>query len=98
MAYGTPWSGKHDLSSPVGVPLGGVAFLERGEENRIFPMNADRAVPRLLHQSLWRLPQQQLEAQLELVDKLVRNIPIWELFCRNEDAAAYLSRSVMTKD
>ena len=38
MAYGTPWSGKHDLSEPVGVPLGGIAFLKRGEENRIYRM------------------------------------------------------------
>ncbi len=98
MAYGTPWSGKHDLSSPVGVPLGGIAFLERGDENRICPMEVDRAVPRLLHQSLWRLPQhQQMETQLALVDKLVRLVPIWELTCRNEDAAAQLSCSVMTK-
>ena len=74
MAYGTPWSGKHDLSSPVGVPLGGIAFLERGDENRICPMGANQAVPRLLHQSLWRLSQQQMEAQLTLMDKLVRQI------------------------
>ena len=98
MAYGAPWSGKHDLSSPVGVPLGGIAFLERGDENRIYPMGADQAVPRLLHQSLWKLSQQQMEAQLTLVDRLVRQIPIWELTCRNEDAAAYLSHSVMTNN
>lgn len=97
MAYGTPWSGKHDLSSPVGVPLGGIAFLERGEENRISPMAAAQAVPRLLHQSLWRLPQHQMETQLALVDKLVRLIPIWDLACRNEDAAAYVSHNAMTK-
>lgn len=98
IAYGTPWSGKHDLSSPVSAPLGGIAFLERGEENSISPATADWAVPRLLHQSFWDLPQQYMETLLELLDKLVRQVPIWKLTCRNEDAAAILSHDVMTKD
>ena len=97
IAYGTPWSGKHDLSSPVGVPLGGIAFLERGEENAISPATADWAVPRLLHQSFWNLPQQKMETMLDLLDKLVRQTPIWKLTCRNDDAAAILSHGIMTK-
>lgn len=95
MAYGTPWSGKHDLSSPVGVPLGGIAFLKRGEENAIRPMPSAEAVPQIVSQSLWRLSQQQMEKQLTLVDKLVRHTPVWELTCRNDDEAAILSHSVM---
>ena len=97
IAYGTPWSGKNDLSSPVGVPLGGIAFLERGEENSISPAVPDWVIPRLLKQSYWKLPQQNMETMLDLLDKLVRQIPIWKLTCRNEDAAAILSRDVMTK-
>lgn len=96
MAYGTPWSGKHDLSSPIGVPLGGIAFLKRGEENAICPMAAAEAVPLLMCQSLWQLRQEQMEKQLELMDKLLRQIPVWELTCRNDDEAAILSHSVMT--
>ena len=97
MAYGTPWSGKNDLSTPVGVELGGIAFLERGQENTITTAPADWAVPRLLHQSQWQLPQQHMETMLTLLDKLVRQIPIWRFTCRNEDAAAILSHDVMTK-
>lgn len=98
MAYGTPWSGKHDLSTPVGVPLGGIAFLKRGEENAIRPMPPAETVPLVMHQSLWRLYEHgQMEKQLTLVDQLVRQIPIWELTCRNDDEAAILSHSVMTQ-
>lgn len=98
MAYGTPWSGKNDLSAPVGVPLGGIAFLKRGQENAICPMTAAEIVPRILTQSLWRLEQDQMERQLALLDQLVRQVPIWELTCRNDDEAALLSMSVMTKN
>ncbi|MBQ8360291.1 MAG: hypothetical protein IJX37_10400 [Oscillospiraceae bacterium] len=97
MAYGTPWSGKHDLSTPAGVPLGGIAFLKRGEENAIRPMPSAEAVPHILHQSQWKLQKDQMQTQLDLVDKLMRQIPVWELTCRNDDAAAILSHSVMTK-
>lgn len=97
MAYGTPWSGKHDLSTPTGVPLGGIAFLKRGEENAIRPMTSAQAVPHILHQSQWKLQMNQMETQLALVDKLLRQVPVWELTCRNDDAAAILSHSVMTK-
>lgn len=98
MAYGTPWSGKHDLSTPTGVPLGGIAFLKRGEENAIRPMTSQEAVPHILHQSQWKLQRELMERQLTLVDDLLRQIPVWELTCRNDDAAAILSHSVMTKD
>ena len=96
MAYGTPWSGKHDLSTPTGVPLGGIAFLKRGEENAIRPMPSADAVPHLLHQSQWKLQREQMQTQLALMDNLLRQIPVWELTCRNDDAAAILSHSVMT--
>lgn len=97
MAYGTPWSGKHDLSSPTGAPLGGIAFLRRGEENAIRPMTAAEAVPHLVHQSQHRMPKEWMEVQLSLLDLLLREVPVWELTCRNDDDAAILSHSVMCK-
>lgn len=96
MAYGTPWSGKNDLSLPTGAPLGGIAFLKRGQTNAIRPMAAHEAVPLIMNQSLWKLNQQQMEAQLTLVDDLLRRVPVWELTCRNDDDAAILSHRVMT--
>lgn len=97
MAYGTPWSGKHDLSKPVGAPIGGIAFLKRGEENSIRPFPAKEAVPLFMSQSLWRLYKpESMQRQLSLVDKLFRQLPVWELTCRNDDEAALLSHRVMT--
>lgn len=96
MAYGTPWSGKHDLSSPVGVPLGGIAFLKRGDENKICALPPSKAVPNFMSQSLWKLQKDQMEKQLALLDSLVRSVPIWELTCRNDDDAAFVSFKAMT--
>lgn len=96
MAYGTPWSGKHDLSSPEGAPVGGIAFLKRGEENSICPMPAGEAVPLLMAQSQWKLNMQQMQTQLELADHLLRTVPVWSLTCRNDDDAARVSCMAMT--
>lgn len=95
MAYGTPWSGKYDLSSPRGIPLGGIAFLQRGEDNVIERMDPAYAVRFFLSQTLRRLPMEAMQKQLTLLDKLLRTVPIWELTCRNEDSAACISRDAM---
>lgn len=98
-AYGTPWSGKHDLSSPEGVPLGGIAFLKRGQENAIRPMPAGEAVKYFMSQSLWRLDDREsMEKQLAFMDTILQQVPIWELTCRNDDAAAFVSRNAMVKE
>lgn len=96
MAYGTPWSGKHDLSENVGVPLGGIAVLRRGEENTIEPMEPAKALPYIMSQSIFKLPRELMDKQLTLVDRLLRDIPVWYMHCRNEDDAAHLARKVMT--
>lgn len=96
MAYGTPWSGKHDLSTPVGVPLGGIAFLERGDSNTICPMDVGDAVPRLISQTPRHLPRESMGQQLDLLNILLQDIPVWRFACRNEDEAAWVSRNAMT--
>ena len=97
MAYGTPWSGKHDLSDPRGVPLGGIAVVRRAEENAIRPMPAEEALPYIMSQTSYLLNARRMEIMLTLMDALLRKVPVWEILCRNEDAAAYVSHDAMTK-
>lgn len=97
MAYGTPWSGKHDISTPVGVPIGGIAFLERGDENRIERLSPADAVPLIVSQCLCYLTAERMSKQLMLMDRLLAEVPVWRLICKNEDAAAIVSHEEMTK-
>lgn len=94
-AYGTPWSGKHDISLPMGAPIGGIAFLKRGQENTIRRLSPAEALPLIFNQSLWKLRQEQMQKQLALLDGILRQIPVWELSCRNDDEAAMVSRAAM---
>lgn len=98
MAYGTPWSGKNDLSSPEGVPVGSVVVLQRGDKNEICRISAADALPLIMSQSLWRLQQDRMEKQLSLLDAFLKQVPVFLLTCRNEDAAAYVSMAAMTAE
>lgn len=95
MAYGTPWSGKHDISSPRGVELGGIAVLTRGEENGITRLSPAEALPYIMSQTIFRQSRQRMDMQLALLDDLLGRVPVWLLTCRNDDDAAILSHSVM---
>ena len=97
MVYGTPWSGKHDLSTPGAIPLGGIAFLFRGQENTIWPMEPSMAVTAAISQCLRYLTHEQMEKQLTLVDQLLKDVHVWHLTCRNDDASAEVSREAMKK-
>ena len=98
MVYGTPWSGKNDLSMPVGVPLGGIAVLERGEKNTIRIMSPVEAVPAIIGQCLHFTHKGYMSKQLELLDKLLKETPVWRLTCRNDDEAAIVSCGAMKND
>lgn len=95
MAYGTPWSGKHDLSTPEGASIGAVVFLKRGSENVIRPVKAAEAVPFLFSQMAMVQPRVHTERMLDLADKFLRTVPVWELTCRNDDEAAYVSHAAL---
>ena len=95
MAYGTPWSGKHDLSRPEKVPLGAIAFLRRGTENKIERLQPQDAIPYFISQLLRVIPASLMEQQLSLLDRLLRDIPVYLLYCRNDDEAAQVSRAAM---
>ncbi len=95
IAYGTPWSGKHDLSVPTGVPLGGIAFLQRGLENSIRRMEPGEAVIHLISQAPRYLTAERMEQQLKLLDQLLQTIPVFLLTCNKEDQSAWVSRDAM---
>lgn len=98
VAYGTPWSGKHDISSPVGVELGGIAVLTRGEENAIERLSPAEALPYIMSQTIFRQTRQRMDKQLALLDDLLSRVPVWMLTCRNDDEAAMLSHGTMVGD
>jgi len=93
-ACGTPWSGKHDISKPVCVPLAGIAFLNRDTTNHIERFTGPKVSFELLNQ----MPRYNIKLSqiLDLLDRLVRQVPIWKLYCNMDMEAAEVSYTAMS--
>ena len=94
-ACGSPWSGKHGLDSNITAPLQGICILERGAENRIRPANAQEVLPMLYKQANLPLDPQKLPQLRRLVEKLSRQIPLWQMECTKDPAAAQVAFDAM---
>lgn len=95
-AYGTPWSGKHDISVDTRVPLAGIAVVERGEENSIESFGGITAIHAILKQVNRPKQKEYREKLLELLDKLITQVPVWKLRCNMEPEAAEVSYQAMS--
>ena len=89
--YGTPWDGKHRLSTNKSSPLKAVCILERGVENKIWPISRDDAFATLFTQTYRPEDGQKMAKTLELVDKLSRWVKLYRLECNMDIDAARVS-------
>ena len=96
-AYGTPWSGKHDISVNARFPIAGIAVLERGEENAIERFSGVEMVSAIIKQVNRPKAVQYRVKMLELLDNLVTNVPIWRLRCNTNKEAAEVSYLAMSQ-
>lgn len=95
-AYGTPWCGKDGINQNKKVPVSGICFLKQAPENKIRRLSHQEALQKLLPQTMWKFRDiQYLDKVLALADKLVREIPVYELENRPEIEAARLSYETM---
>lgn len=95
-AYGTPWSGKHDISVDIRVPVAGIAVVERGEANEITPFGGLEAIREILKQVNRPKATEYRVKLLELMDKLLTQVPVWKLRCNMEPEAAEVSYRAMS--
>lgn len=95
-AYGTPWCGKTGLNMNMQVPIAGIAVLERGEENKISSYSGRAAVLDLYRQlTPTEEPTQKIKV-LELLDNLMRTVPIWKMSCNMDPKSAIVSYEAMS--
>ena len=85
---GTPWDGKHRLSTNIAVPLGSLCILNRGAENEIHPISAREALPRLMEQCYRPAEPGKILRTLELLDTMTKNVKFYSLHCNMHRSAA----------
>ncbi len=91
LVYGTPWDGKHHLSTNISVPLKAIVHLQRGEENHIEPITPSEMLPILLQQTF--RPQTGVGTMqvLQLLDALSQRVKFFSLHCNMQPEAARIA-------
>lgn len=96
-AYGTPWDGKHRLSSNISVPLKAICILERSETNYIKAISKRDALIMLIQQSYRPADPAQMAKKMALVDKLGSGVMLYKLGCNMEPEAAMVAYQGMNE-
>ncbi len=89
--HGSPWRGKEGLGAPISRPVSGICFLERGEENRIFPATKKEAVERVFHAVLLPKEPAGVASVMQMLDRILQTVPLYRLQCNMEPDAAFVS-------
>lgn len=97
LVCGTPWDGKHRLSTNMVVPLKGLCILTRAEENRIEKISVAEAMPMLLQQCYRPADPAQLSKVLYLLDKLSTRTGLYRLGCNMNPEAAIVAYEGMNR-
>lgn len=96
-AYGTPWDGKHHLSTNTNAKLAGICFLKQAEENSIRRIYTEEAVGMLMNQIYRPRNAEGLMKTLDYVERLLAEIPMYEMGCTISEEAAEMAYNEMSK-
>ncbi len=98
-AFGTPWCGKHQINANISAPLKALVFLKRGDRNDIRRLSGKEVFGRVLEQCLCVIntPGQMMNL-MDILDKLLRTTPVYELACTIDEQAAQLVYDTVNKE
>lgn len=97
-ACGTPFSGKHDINKNILVPLKGICCINQGKENVINKISTKKAIGKFLPQTLCINDKQKMSSLLTVLDKVLSNVNVYELFCNISEDAVKTSYNMMSKN
>lgn len=95
-AFGTPFSGKHDISVNKGFPIKGICFVSRGETNSIERLSVERALAPLFDQTVRPAENDKMDLLCDRVDDILKCVPFYHIICNISTEAAELSYRTMS--
>lgn len=94
--YGTPWAGKEQWQVNKKVALKGICFLGRGEKNSIQKIDSFSALPFLMRQVYFTDAPQSAGKTMELLDQMLKIVPLYRMKCDISREAFKCSFGTMT--
>lgn len=96
--YGTPFDGGSGIANNLSAPLGGIIFIERGEENSIFQMTSTSEILQKLYFSTAHLVNKETaNSMLDNFDELINSTVFYKLICNMELDAARVVHDFLIK-
>lgn len=95
LAYGTPFSGKYDISINDGFLIKGICFIERSKVNYIGKLDIKEAIAPLFDQTVRPADEEGMELLCERADDLLKTVPFYRMGCDMSLGAAELAYRVM---
>lgn len=94
---GSPWGGKHGLQSNVRLPLKGICFLRRGQDNVIRQVNPRNFTEELRHQIFIPYETEEQNRVYDLIDEISNFGSYWEMECTKDPVSALISYGAMSR-
>lgn len=95
--YGTPWSGKHDISVNDKFKLKAITFICRSDENWIRETSKSEAISLFLTQTYKPRDKKHMDLILNMINKIFSKIKIYKMGCNISQEAAKLSYQTMSR-
>jgi hypothetical protein len=95
--WGSPRTGKEGWNNPISAPLAGIAFLERGEENKIFTVSPNEIIDKAFAQFYIPKIKETAELSVLIMDNILNRVPLYRLWCNTQLEAAKIAYEGMNK-
>ena len=96
IAYGTPWCGKNGINENAAFPVKAICLLTtKRDNNSIRAADPFRAAAGIISCSVGRNSPKSFAKLGPLIDRLMRDIPIYEMDSLADDAAADMAYNAM---
>lgn len=96
MCYGTPWSGKNGININAGYPLKAITLLTtRRDRNNIKKAEPLTALSGLIACSAGRGNKETMIKLAALIDRLMKDIPVYEMDSLADEEAAVMALKAM---
>lgn len=94
--YGTPWCGTSGISDSACHPLGGIILLKQAATERLETLSPDEQVLGILQRVISPSDSElHICKNLEIIEKITKQIPVFRLHCTKEpEAAIYMKEQI----
>ncbi|MBR1762152.1 MAG: hypothetical protein IJ731_02145 [Eubacterium sp.] len=96
-AFATPYAGKEGMQNHSSAPVKGICLIKRGKENRIERVSAGKYLTEIIPQVYMPKSPAAAIKTLEMLDDLLKIVPLYVLYCDISEKAFKTSFEALTK-